>query len=624
MKKDLYLIREAYKNKSAATSAVRPKRPKVPREYILFFGIYSRKFSNKYAEGNLMRYEDMSEDDKKTLSMMRRYATTGDFMAYEMNADYVKYTAFVAFVGSEKEIREIVERYQEDYGKDFVLKERVPMKPKTKEHFGGIIESKEEDKELYALILHLNNKDDQKDYYFIKKLEDLNKEEKEILSNEEGKTTSFKQGVHKFRQYFPDQKTSHYYQFGKRVLMYVAPKDVVKRELGYYKLAYGKKLEPGMTVKPKTKETFSDIIGGLNESKQEDKYILLLKIYYPRGEETPYADYKHTRLQGLNKLDRAFLRALAPNSNATFRHGTYEDDKEMLIRMGNHVGQYSTIIAIIGPKDRVNEEFLHFKKYIYGTRMKEEEYIKPKTKEHFGDILKGINEAKKNEYGFVLVQKFMVDENGLHKHGKYRIKPSKELTDHEKSMIEKMERMHSYMMGYRGFNMDGYDEVEFIFGTKKELEEDVQSTLNYTIGGTFVEEIPMKPKTRESFADIFDRLDEKKKSEPLYVLILKYRKLYSSKFNKVIYYSLKPVNELKGVYKKAYNLAGEWYKPYFNKRIETTKDWVRFDGWAFNIFRGSESSMKSELRDHEVVNKLVEDEPVPMKPETEKHFGDIV
>ena len=754
MKRDLYLISEAYSQKGSKPAV---KKNRIPNEYVLFFGIYSRQFSNRYAEGKLIKYSDLTEHEKGLIKMMDRYATTGDFKAYEMKVrEYSKYTAFVAFVGSEEAIRDIADSYKRDYGSDFDFEERkpIPMKKETKKHFGdvfaGLKESKQE-LELYALILHLNQHD-QKDYYFIKKLEDLNKEEKEILSNEEGKTTSFKQGVHKYREYFPDQKKSHYYQFGRRVLMYVAPLDVVERELGYYKLAYGKKLEPGVTVKSKTKETFGDIIGGLNESKtdlipldmeiinvevdetgwvgdvreitytirlnvqnykdsfvdikvvefehkkgeektsysfkdvgdfkymgshddafrtgfkwynsdykhiikaikkekgirrlkpktqehfgdilrglneskQEDKYILLLKIYYPRGEETPYADYKHTRLQGLNKLDRAFLKALAPNSNAAFRHGTYEDDKDMLIRMGNHIGQYSTIIAIIGPKDRVNEEFLHFKKYIYGTRMKEEEYIKPKTKEHFGSILKGLNEAKKDPFrDHVLIQRFHYDENN-YRSGEYEIKPVQDMTDEDRAHRKGMQRMHAYLHGYQEYDMGGYDEMQMIFGTKEELEQDVEETKKYMMGH-FRERIPMKPKTRESFADIFDKLNEKKEGKELWVLIIKFKRLKTSKYNDSFKYVISPLNELSKKNKAIYDKATNWIQPAYNKKVELSIGpdigGVDMGDYKAEVFRGSEDVIKGELISHERVFKMEEDAPVPMKPETEKHFGNIV
>ena len=607
------------------------KKGRIPNEYVLFFGIYSRQFSNRYAEGKLIKYSDLTEHEKGLIKMMNRYATTGDFKAYEMKVrEYAKYTAFVAFVGSEEAIRDIADAYKRDYGSDFDFEERkpIPMKKETKKHFGdvfaGLKESKQEP-ELYALILHLNNKNDQKDYYFIKKIEDLNKEEKEILSNEEGKTTSFKQGVHKFREYFPDQKTSHYYQFGRRVLMYVAPLDVVERELGYYKLAYGKKLEPGMTVKSKTKETFGDIIGGLNESKT-GLIPLDMEIIKVEVDETGWVgdvrEITYTIRLNVQKYKDSFVDIRV----VEFEHKKGEEKTSYSFKdvgdfkyMGSHDDAFRTGFKWY------NSDYKHIIKAIKKEKGIRE--LKPKTQEHFGDILRGMNESKKDPFrDHVLIQRFNYDKNN-YRNGDYEIKPVQDMTDEDRAHRKGMARMHAYLHGYQEYDMGGYDEMQMIFGTKEELEQDVEETKKYMMGH-FKERIPMKPKTRESFADIFDKLNEKKEGKELWVLIIKFKRLKTSKYNDSFKYVISPLDELSKKNKDIYNRATNWIQPAYNKKVELSTGpdigGVDMGDYKAEVFRGPENVIKGELISHERVFKMEEDVPVPMKPETEKHFGDIV
>ena len=607
------------------------KKVKIPNEYVLFFGIYSKQFSNRYAEGKLIKYSDLTEHERGLIKMMNKYATTGDFKAYEMKARaYAKYTAFVAFVGSEEAIRDIAKSYQKDYGSDFDFEERkpIPMQKKTKKHFGdimaGLKESKQEP-ELYALILHLNNKKDQKDYYFIKKLEDLNKEEKEILENEEGKTTSFKQGVHKYREYFPDQKTSHYYQFGRRVLMYVAPLNVVERELEYYKLAYGKKLEPGITVKSKTKETFGNILGGLNESKT-DLIPLDMDIINVEVDETGWVgdvrEITYTIRLNVQKIKDAFVDIKV----VEFEHKRGEEKTIYSFKdvgdfkyMGSHDDAFRTGFKWY------NSDYKHIIKAIEKEKMVRQ--LKPKTQEHFADILKGLNESRlKNYDDHVLMQWLKYDKNN-YKSGVYEIKPVKRMTEQDWSQLRKMTRMHAYMHGYQMENVDGYDEMLWIFGTKKELQEDVEETKKYMMG-FFRERIPMKPKTKKSFADIFDKLNEQKEGKVLWVLIIKFQRLKTSKYNDSFKYVISPLNKLSKKNRDIYNRATNWIQPAYNKKVELSIGpdigGVDMGNYKAEVFRGPEHVIKGELISHERVFKMEEEVPVPMKPKTEKHFGHIV
>lgn len=608
------------------------KKGRIPNEYVLFFGIYSKKFSNRYAEGKLIKYSDLTEHEKGLIKMMNRYATTGDFKAYEMKTrEYAKYTAFVAFVGSEEAIRDIADSYKRDYGSDFDFEERkhIPMKKETKKHFGdvfaGLKESKQE-LELYALILHLNQHD-QKDYYFIKKLEDLNKEEKEILSNEEGKTTSFKQGVHKYREYFPDQKKSHYYQFGRRVLMYVAPLDVVERELEYYKLAYGKKLEPGITVKSKTKETFGDIIGGLNESKT-DLIPLDMEIINVEVDETGWVgdvrEITYTIRLNVQKYKDAFVDIKV----VEFEHKKGEEKTSYSFKdvgdfkyMGSHDDAFRTGFKWY------NSDYKHIIKAI--KKEKNIRKLKPKTQEHFGDILRGMNESKKDPFrDHVLIQRFNFDNNN-YRNGEYEIKPVGDMTDEDRAHRKGMQRMHAYLHGYQEYDMGGYDEMQMIFGTKEELEQDVEETKKYMMGH-FNERIPMKPKTRESFADIFNGLNEskKKEKEESWVLIIKFNRIKSSKYNDALKYVISPFSELSKKNRDIYNKATNWLRPAYNKKVELNLGphigGIDVGDYKAEVFRGSKDAIKGELESHKRVYKMQEEVPVPMGPETEKHFDGIL
>jgi hypothetical protein len=140
----------------------------------------------------------------------------------------------------------------------------------------------------------------------------------------------------------------------------------------------------------------------------------------------------------------------------------------------------------------------------------------------------------------------------------------------------------------------------------------------------------MKPKTQQSFADIFDALQEGAKTPPadVWVLIIKFQRIKSAMYNDALRYVVSPLSELSKKNKDIYRKATNWMRPAYNKKIELNlgPDIGGIDMGKFKaeVFRGTEADIKGELESHKRVYKMKEDAPVPMKPETAKHFGDIV
>ena len=407
--------------------------------------------------------------------------------------------------------------------------------------------------------------------------------------------------------------------------MYVATLDVVERELEYYKLAYGKKLEPGITVKSKTKETFGDILGGLNESKT-DLIPLDMDIINVEVDETGWVgdvrEITYTLRLNVQKYKDAFVDVKV----VEFEHKRGEEktiysfkDVGDFKNMGSHDDAFRTGFKWY------NSDYKHIIKAIEKEKMVRQ--LKPKTQEHFADILKGLNESRlKNYDDHVLMQWLKYDKNN-YKSGVYEIKPVKSMTEQDWSQLRKMKRMHAYRHGYETENVDHYDEMLWIFGTKKELQEDVEETKKYMMG-FFRERIPMKPKTKKSFADIFDKLNEQKEGKELWVLIIKFKRLKTSKYNDSFKYVISPLGELSKKNRDIYNRATNWIQPDYNKKVELSIGpdigGVDMGNYKAEVFRGPEHVIKGELISHERVFKMEEEVPVPMKPKTEKHFGHIV
>ena len=176
--------------------------------------------------------------------------------------------------------------------------------------------------------------------------------------------------------------------------MYVAPLNVVERELEYYKLAYGKRLEPGITVKSKTKETFGNILGGLNESKT-DLIPLDMEIINVEVDETGWVgDVREiTYTLRLNTKEREIYKMLVTKGRID---SSYTDEFGLSVFMMtgdefNVVRDLDYISMYKGDKRDLDALLLKYLKTNKSDNYVERKPIMGKKAEpHFGDIIENL------------------------------------------------------------------------------------------------------------------------------------------------------------------------------------------------------------------------------------------
>jgi len=413
---------------------------------------------------------------------------------------------------------EIIKKLKNEYAKK-------TMRPKSREAFEDILtnldESKNRDKYIFFLrVLRENPKayySEERALYSYKKISEMTDDEKKLLKMmKQYKTTP---GMKAYElQHYNSGKVRYRLAFIINSLSDV--KDLIKT----YKITF-KSLEEDLPVKPETKKHFGDIFTALQESRQQkEKFIFLIKIYKPRGTEVAYADYKHMRLEGLNDKDKEIVENLV-NHKVNYKHGLYEDDKDIDVRLGNYIGKYSTVIAFIGPKDKVNKEFLDYKNYIYGTRMKEELDLKPKTKEHFSDILSSLKEGTERKEP-LWVMSFTYtdnDDDDSVMQVKYWLQPLSDLRGKRLKLYKEALQFpisSSWSNQYRGVRVYNQWKGDFnnsmFTGSEKQLRKIQKSYIEFqTQPGVYEfipDELPLKPETKKHFGDIFDTLGESDKN----------------------------------------------------------------------------------------------------------------
>ncbi len=93
---------------------------------------------------------------------------------------------------------------------------------------------------------------------------------------------------------------------------------------------------------------------------------------------------------------------------------------------------------------------------------------------NFDQLVNTILEGKKDEWVLFIKQDLVINDDDP-ADVIIQLKPVSYITDEEKDAIKnKMRRAHSYMNGYEGNDVIGYDEVTVLFGPKDYLEKEIK------------------------------------------------------------------------------------------------------------------------------------------------------
>jgi hypothetical protein len=123
---------------------------------------------------------------------------------------------------------------------------------------------------------------------------------------------------------------------------------------------------------------------------------------------------------------------------------------------------------------------------------------------NFDQLVNTILEDKKDEWVLFIKQDLVVDDDDP-ADVIIQLKPVGYITDEEKDAIKnKMRRAHSYMNGYEGNDVIGYDEVTVIFGPKKELEKEIEEIKD--VYYNVKQEVALEPELQPHWGGIVDEL----------------------------------------------------------------------------------------------------------------------
>jgi hypothetical protein len=122
----------------------------------------------------------------------------------------------------------------------------------------------------------------------------------------------------------------------------------------------------------------------------------------------------------------------------------------------------------------------------------------------FDQIVNTILEGKKDEWVLFIKQDLVINDDDP-VDVIIQLKPVSYITDEEKDAIKnKMRRAHSYMNGYEGNDVIGYDEVTVLFGTKKDLEKEIKSIKD--VYYNVKQEMALKPEIEKHWGGLVDEL----------------------------------------------------------------------------------------------------------------------
>lgn len=272
--------------------------------------------------------------------------------------------------------------------------------------------------------------------------------------------------------------------------------------------------KPFVPMKKKTREHFGSIVEDVFGAKIEDmfntgeSYILILKHHYVNDENFGLVGNKIKYI--LKPVDMITPEESAVlNSKKTREAHTYIHGYEVNDEMGADEVEF-----IFDTKEELEADLKELRSL--NSDLTPEIPMKSKTREHFGSIVESVFKSKIEDMfqsgeGYVLIIKTYFNHNkegeinGFDKR-KYTIKHVSNITPVESAVLnsKKTRESHAYMHGYEVYDEMGADEVEFIFDTKEELEEEIRELK--TLTKDIYPEIPMKAKTKEHFGDIMEKV----------------------------------------------------------------------------------------------------------------------
>jgi hypothetical protein len=122
----------------------------------------------------------------------------------------------------------------------------------------------------------------------------------------------------------------------------------------------------------------------------------------------------------------------------------------------------------------------------------------------FNQLVNTILEGKKDEWVLFIKQDLVMDDDDS-ADVIIQLKPESYITDEEKDAIKnKMRRAHSYMNGYEGNDVIGYDEVTVLFGTKKDLEKQIKEIKD--VYYNVKQEMALKPEIEKHWGGLVNEL----------------------------------------------------------------------------------------------------------------------
>jgi len=123
---------------------------------------------------------------------------------------------------------------------------------------------------------------------------------------------------------------------------------------------------------------------------------------------------------------------------------------------------------------------------------------------NFNQLVNTILEGKEDKWVLFIKQDLVINDDDP-VDVIIQLKPESYITDEEKDAIKnKMRRAHSYMNGYEGNDVIGYDEVTVLFGTKKELEKEIKEVKD--VYYNVKQEMALKPEIEKHWGGLVDEL----------------------------------------------------------------------------------------------------------------------
>ena len=289
--------------------------------------------------------------------------------------------------------------------------------------------------------------------------------------------------------------------------------------------------------------------------------------------------------------------------------------------------------------------------------------MQKKTREHFGDILKGLNESQQEKWAYLLKVSARRDGSEF---AKYKFLPYGSLSEEDLKIAKKLnDNTNTYAHGrYEGrqdikvyFNMIddkikkiyGYKIIFLYVGPKEDLEKELYADKKYTFGSRMEEEIKLKPNTQKHFGKILAGLNEQittgdiessaraharlqRGVVPDHVIIFLNYEQHSGKQNEYIF---KPVKKLNRQEREIYKILvtngkiNSTYSDEFGLSVfmitGDENNFVRDLSYA-SMYKGDKRDLKALLQKYLITNKsdnFVERKPM-MGKKAEPHFGDIM